>query len=80
MGAVRTTRAAAVAMAGVSLALALALGLTACATVGEGAGATATTAGGKAAPAFSGITLNGETVGLDQYKGKPLLLVYMTYS
>lgn len=30
------------------------------------------------APAFSGVTLDGKTVSLDQYRGKPLFLVYMT--
>jgi cytochrome oxidase Cu insertion factor (SCO1/SenC/PrrC family) len=35
-------------------------------------------ADGKPAPAFSGITLDGKTLTLDQYRGKPLLLVYMT--
>lgn len=33
---------------------------------------------GKPAPAFSGVTLDGKAVSLDQYRGKPLLLVYMT--
>jgi hypothetical protein len=31
-----------------------------------------------AAPAFSGATLDGKTVTLAVYRGKPLLLVYMT--
>ena len=30
------------------------------------------------APAFSGVTLDGKTVSLDQFRGKPLFLVYMT--
>jgi hypothetical protein len=30
------------------------------------------------APAFSGVTLDGRTLALDQFRGKPLLLVYMT--
>jgi len=38
----------------------------------------AATAVGKAAPPFAGVTLDGKTVALDQYRGKPLLLVYMT--
>ena len=33
---------------------------------------------GKTAPSFSGSTLAGQTVSLDQYRGKPLLVVYMT--
>ena len=32
----------------------------------------------KAAPQFSGVTLDGKTITLDQYRGKPLFLVYMT--
>jgi hypothetical protein len=43
----------------------------------QGAAATAA-ADSKIAPAFSGSTLAGDTVSLDQYRGKPLLLVYMT--
>jgi cytochrome oxidase Cu insertion factor (SCO1/SenC/PrrC family) len=35
-------------------------------------------ADGKPAPAFSGVTLGGKAVTLDQFRGKPLLLVYMT--
>lgn len=34
--------------------------------------------GGTGAPQFSGVTLDGEIVTLDQFRGKPLLLVYMT--
>jgi cytochrome oxidase Cu insertion factor (SCO1/SenC/PrrC family) len=34
--------------------------------------------GGAGAPQFSGVTLDGEIVTLDQFRGKPLLLVYMT--
>jgi hypothetical protein len=30
------------------------------------------------APQFSGVTLDGSIVALDQYRGKPLLLAYMT--
>jgi hypothetical protein len=33
---------------------------------------------GAAAPQFSGVTLDSQVVSLDQYRGKPLLLVYMT--
>jgi hypothetical protein len=31
-----------------------------------------------AAPQFSGVTLDGKTVALDEFRGKPLFLVYMT--
>lgn len=44
-------------------------------------GSTPTTAVGsspKAAPPFSGVTLDGKTVALEGYRGKPLFLVYMT--
>jgi hypothetical protein len=34
--------------------------------------------GSKPAAAFSGVTLDGKAVSLDQFRGKPLLLVYMT--
>ena len=34
--------------------------------------------GGAGAPQFSGVTLDGEILTLDQFRGKPLLLVYMT--
>ncbi len=34
--------------------------------------------GGAGAPQFSGVTLDGDIVTLDQFRGKPLLLVYMT--
>jgi hypothetical protein len=39
---------------------------------------TARSAGAKAAPAFSGVTLDGKTITSDQFQGKPLFLVYMT--
>ena len=87
----RISRVAAAAMAVVSLMLILGLGLSACGASGGAAettvggdtgstGSTSATAGGKAAPSFSGSTLDGKTVSLDQFRGKPLLLVYMTYS
>jgi cytochrome oxidase Cu insertion factor (SCO1/SenC/PrrC family) len=66
----------------VSLLLILAAVLSAC---GSGAGTSATgnaattaEVGGKPAPAFSGVTLDGKTVTLDQFRGKPLFLIYMT--
>jgi hypothetical protein len=56
------------------------------ATDPTGAGSTGTgwptttvvSSGLSAAPQFSGATLDGTTVTLDQYRGKPLFLVYMT--
>jgi cytochrome oxidase Cu insertion factor (SCO1/SenC/PrrC family) len=39
---------------------------------------TVVSSGSSAAPQFSGVTLDGKTVTLDQYRGKPLFLVYMT--
>ena len=36
--------------------------------------------GAAGAPQFSGVTLDGDIVTLDQFRGKPLLLVYMTSS
>lgn len=35
-------------------------------------------AGSSSAPPFSGVTLDGKTVSLEQYRGRPLLLVFMT--
>lgn len=69
---------------GVSMLLVLAVALSGC---GSGAAKSAwgdttpgdqTAGSGKPAPAFSGVTLDGKTVTLDQYRGRPLLLVYMT--
>jgi hypothetical protein len=48
---------------------------------GSGSGSLPTTAAASDspfAPAFSGVTLDGKTVSLAQFRGKPLLLVYMT--
>jgi cytochrome oxidase Cu insertion factor (SCO1/SenC/PrrC family) len=70
------------ALLAISLLVILAVVLSAC-----GSGATKSVWGnpvprdeadGKPAPAFSGVTLNGKAVSLDQFRGKPLLLVYMT--
>ncbi len=50
-------------------------------TGSTGTGQPATTVVGsssRAAPPFSGVTLDGKTITLDQYRGKPLFLVYMT--
>ena len=56
----------------VSLLLVFAAVLSAC-------GSTGTTSGdGKPAPPFSGVTLDKKAGTLDQFRGKPLLLVYMT--
>ena len=63
----------------VSVLIALSLVFSACGSDGvEAGGAQTTAAAGPAATPFSGATLDGKTVSLDQYKGKPLLLVYMT--
>jgi hypothetical protein len=44
-----------------------------------GSGPTATAeVDGNPAPAFSGVTLDGKTLTLDQFRGKPLFLIYMT--
>ena len=67
--------------------LALGAGLVACGSAPAGStsasssGFAPTTTGTsslEAAPAFSGATLDGKTVSLDQFRGKPLFLVYMT--
>ena len=66
------------------LVIALGTSLFACGSAGTspsgaGGGTAATAvADSKSAPGFSGTTLAGDTVALDQYRGKPLLLVYMT--
>lgn len=78
---VRHARTILAAVAALSVVLALALGLSACGSTGTAVSdSSGTAAGGDAAPSFSGVTLAGETVSLDQYRGKPLLLVYMTYT
>lgn len=33
---------------------------------------------GKMAPPFSGVTLDGDIVTMEDYRGRPLFLVYMT--
>ncbi len=38
----------------------------------EGGGGT----GGEAAPGFSGVTLDGTEVSLDEYRGRPLVLAF----
>ncbi len=66
----------------------LSLGLSACGSDGPASGSTAsslagageTAESGDLAPSFSGLTLDGKQVSLDQYRGKPLILVYMTYT
>jgi len=60
--------------------LGLALGMSACGSSSSEVGSTESTASGDLAPDFSGVTLAGDIVSLDQYRGKPLLLVYMTYT
>jgi hypothetical protein len=86
-------RGAAIGVLAVALLLGLGSLLAACGSAGSGSQTTAstvssqptgttapaTTAGSaNAAPAFSGTTLDGKTVSLEQFRGKPLLLVYMT--
>ena len=91
MDRVRALRAAMAVMPVVSLVLVLGLVFTACGSSGgaiettavggtDSVGDTVTASGGRAAPPFSGLTLDGDNVSLDQFRGKPLLLVYMTYS
>jgi len=58
--------------------LAPVLGLSACGSSSSDVGSTGSTASGDLAPYFSGVTLAGDIVSLDQYRGRPLLLVYMT--
>lgn len=79
------TKAAAAAIIAIAISIVLALGLSACGsqTLEHAGNAPASqqsvsAAGGKAAPSFSGPTLDGKTVSLDQYRGKPLIVVYMT--
>ena len=70
------------ALLAVSLLVIFAAVLSACGSGGAKSAWGDTVAGdeatGKPAPAFSGVTLDGKTLALDQYRGKPLLLVYMT--
>jgi hypothetical protein len=65
-----------------SLGVGAALLVSGCGTASSNSGPAATRAasspGGKAAHSFSGTTLDGHAVSLDQYEGKPLLLVYIT--
>lgn len=81
-------RAAVGATVALTVLLALSLGSAACGSV-TGAASGATSNGATAsseqrasakdpAPSFSGVTLDGKIITLDQYRGKPLLLVYMT--
>lgn len=82
MDRVRFLRVAAAATAFLSVLLALSLGLSACGSGGSAAsGAGAQDGGSKdLAPSFSGPTLDGTQVSLEQYRGKPLILVYMTFT
>ena len=87
MDRIRLFRAAA-AMVALSAFLGLSLGLSACGSGGSVSDSTGSSvaAGGEAAessdlaPSFSGLTLDGKQVSLDQFRGKPLILVYMTYT
>jgi cytochrome oxidase Cu insertion factor (SCO1/SenC/PrrC family) len=69
------------ALLAVSLLLIFAGVLSACgssAATSAGDQAAATGDDGKPAPAFSGVTLDGKTLTLDQFRGRPLFLIYMT--
>jgi hypothetical protein len=70
------------ALLAISLLVMFAAVLSACGSGGAksawGAPADGGVATGKPAPAFSGVTLDGKTLSLDQYRGRPLLMVYMT--
>jgi hypothetical protein len=75
------TRAAIAVLFAVSLLAGLGTLLSSCGSASTQSGLTPTTVVGsspKAAPQFSGVTLDGKTVTLDGYRGKPLFLVYMT--
>ncbi len=83
---VRSGRRAAV-VAALALALVLVVGFSLSACGSAASSGAASTAGGKSAdgrngakpaPAISGVTLDGKTISLDHYRGKPLLVVYMT--
>ena len=84
----RLFKAATAATAVVSLLLALSLGLSACGSGGSVSSATSSgaTNGGQQddakdpAPSFSGVTLDGKQVSLEQYRGKPLIVVFMGYT
>jgi cytochrome oxidase Cu insertion factor (SCO1/SenC/PrrC family) len=79
---VRFSRAAAAATAVLTVLLVLSLGLSACGSGGSAASGAGVQDGGSKdlAPSFSGPTLDGTQVSLEQYQGKPLILVYMTYT
>ena len=63
----------------VSFMLVFAAVLSACGSSGATSAWGDTASGdGKPAPAFSGVTLDKKAITLDQFRGKPLLLVYMT--
>ena len=74
-------RAVVAALLAASLFAGLGILLSSCGAAPTQTGWTPTTAvasSPKAAPQFSGVTLDGKTVTLDQYRGRPLFLVYMT--
>jgi cytochrome oxidase Cu insertion factor (SCO1/SenC/PrrC family) len=88
MDRIRFFRAAVAATAALSLLLVLSLGLSACGSGASTSGSTASgaTTGAKQdedkdlAPNFSGPTLGGQQVSLEQYRGKPLIVVFMGYT
>jgi cytochrome oxidase Cu insertion factor (SCO1/SenC/PrrC family) len=78
---ISVTKAAAAAFLALSLLVGLGAAATACGTAaaGSSSGTPATSASkARPAPAFSGVTLAGKTVSLDQFRGKPLFIIYMT--
>jgi hypothetical protein len=86
MDRVRFFRAAVAATASLSLLLVLSLGLSACGSGGSTSGSTASgvITGAKQdkdlAPTFSGPTLGGKQVSIEQYRGKPLIVIFMGYT
>jgi hypothetical protein len=63
----------------VSLVLLVAVLATALAACGSAAsGGEVGSTPGKMAPPFSGVTLDGDIVTMEDYRGRPLFLVYMT--
>lgn len=74
----RGTVSAALVAALVAAAMLAALAGSASTACGSGSPGAVGATPGKVAPPFSGVTLDGDIVTLDEYKGKPLFLVYMT--
>jgi cytochrome oxidase Cu insertion factor (SCO1/SenC/PrrC family) len=85
---IRFFKAAAAAAVVLSVLLVLSVVISACGSGGSASDPTASgvASGERAAegsdlvPSFSGRTLDGQQVSLEQYRGKPLILVFMTYT